>query len=104
MTLLLVGDDGPIRDDLERALCYAAPRLRVLPAASAGKAVVLLDELLVDCVMAMRSPGSGSRETAVRRWMSQQPGLCEIPFLVVAAGAESVDPAALRWALGRHGV
>lgn len=86
-TLLVLGADSPERDRLTRALLGVFGSLRVFEADDAREALVLLNEMLIDAVVAVGAADDGAWASFIRRWMAGKPGLREIPFLV-ASGAE----------------
>lgn len=92
--MLVVGEDCADRACLERALRGAFPSLRLFVATEAAEAIMLLDEILVDCVVAARSIRSGAWASPIRRWMLDRPGMREIPFVAII-GSDGLD--FLRW-------
>lgn len=84
MTMLVVGAEGPERDRLILALRGVFKPLRAFEVSNAREALVLLDEMLVDCVVALRSADDGEWASFIRRWMRTRPGLRDIPFFVAA--------------------
>lgn len=96
VTLLVLGAAGPERDRLTRTLLGVFGSLRVFEVDSAREALVLLDEMLVDGVVAVRAADDGAWASFIRRWMRSKPGLRDIPFCVAA---DAGDCGGLRRAL-----
>lgn len=96
ISMLVIGADGPGRDRLILALGGVFKPLRVFEVSNAREALILLDEMHIDCVLALRSEDDGEWSSFIRRWMSTKPGLRDIPFFVAA---DTDDLHALRRAL-----
>lgn len=84
ITLLVLGTKGAERDRLIRALRSEFESARVFEAENAREAYVLLDDMLIDGVVAVRAADNGEWASFIQRWMRSKPGWRDIPFLVAA--------------------